>query len=175
MIKRIAITGPESTGKSTLASSLSGYYHEPWVEEYARLYLKDIRLEYTFEDIELIARGQWERENLAASKASELLFCDTDFTVARIWSEVVFGRCSDWVNQMFHSSVYSLYLLCAPDLPWQPDPLRQNPYDRDDLFSRYKQALTSINVNFCVVSGSDESRMEKAVSFVNQFLQGEHI
>ena len=173
MVKRIAITGPESTGKSTLASFLSGYYREPWVKEYAREYLKNIGLEYTIHDIEQIARGQWARENKAAQEASGLLFCDTDFTVTKIWSEVVFGHCPTWIDDMFHGSGYSLYLLCAPDLPWQPDPLRQNPNDREVLFSRYEMALSSINANFRVISGSDEWRMKKAISFVNQFLQGE--
>ncbi|VAW30185.1 hypothetical protein MNBD_BACTEROID07-850, partial [hydrothermal vent metagenome] len=39
MLKRIAITGPESTGKSELAAWLASAYQTSWVPEYAREYL----------------------------------------------------------------------------------------------------------------------------------------
>ena len=38
--RRILILGPESTGKSTLASDLAVHFDEPWVPEFAREYLR---------------------------------------------------------------------------------------------------------------------------------------
>ncbi len=173
MVKRIAITGPESTGKSFLAEQLSNYFNEPWVPEYSREYLKNIALNYQFDDIEKIAREQLKRENLFLGKANSLIFCDTDFTVAKIWSEEVFGSCSGWVNDMFYKNIYDLYLLCVPDIPWHPDPLRQNPNDRERLFAKYLSALKHINANYYVIEGLGDERLKKAVSFVKQFLSSE--
>ena len=58
MIRRIAITGPESTGKTWLAKELAQYFNTVWVEEYAREYLQSNGQDYRFEDIVKIAEGQ---------------------------------------------------------------------------------------------------------------------
>ena len=46
MIK-IIITGPESTGKSTLAKSLSNYLKEPFVPEFSRYFIPALKESYT--------------------------------------------------------------------------------------------------------------------------------
>jgi len=92
MIKRVAITGPESSGKTELADYLADYFRDLWVPEFSREYLAEMGLAYRLSDIEAIARGQFQREEQMISKAKKYLFCDTDFTVTKIWSEVVFGR-----------------------------------------------------------------------------------
>lgn len=166
MIKRIAITGPESTGKTVLTRHLSEYFKEPGVPEFSRTYLADIGLDYTLSDIEAIALGQFKSEQIMEAESKKYLFCDTDFTVTKIWSEVVFGSCPKWIDNMFIKNQYDLYLLCYPDLEWQPDPLRQNPDNRMELFDLYQVALTSIGANFRIVDGEGYERIQKAVSFV---------
>jgi nicotinamide riboside kinase len=124
-------------------------------------------LDYQLSDIEAIAKGQYQNEKNAEKDARKFLFCDSDFTVTKIWSEVVFGSCPQWIETKFKQNPYDLYLLCFPDIPWQPDPLRQNPDDRMDLFWLYKKALEEIGANFRVVDGLGELRNQKAVSFVH--------
>ncbi len=171
MLKRVAVTGPESTGKSKLAEWLANEYHTLWVPEYAREYLQKNGPDYTMEDVVNIAHGQLQRENTASENASEVLFCDTDLLVTKIWCEVVFGACPEWIENQFHAHQYDLYLLCYPDIPWEPDPLRENPDDRKRLFTLYRQVLEESKLPFRVVKGLGNVRFENARTFVNEILK----
>ena len=139
--------------------------------EYAREHLKDIGRNYTLKDIETIAKGQllWEAQFVMASEKT-LLFCDTDPLVTKIWAEVVFGQCPEWIEQQFLEHRYSLYLLCYPDLEWQPDPLRENPHNREELFVLYEQELKKHDLPYAVVKGKGDQRLKNAVNFVDLIL-----
>ena len=60
---KIAILGPESTGKSTLAEQLAKYFGTDFVPEYSREYLKDFAGQYQIDDVVKIAQGQqrWKK------------------------------------------------------------------------------------------------------------------
>jgi len=100
MIRRISITGPESTGKSWLAEKLAGHFDEPWVPEFSRSYLQKLDRPYEFSDIAGIAEGQYASENSKAEIARRFLFCDTDFLVCHIWCRVKYGKSHPWIEQM---------------------------------------------------------------------------
>jgi NadR type nicotinamide-nucleotide adenylyltransferase len=165
--KRIAITGPESTGKSQLCKQLANYYNEPWVPEYSREYLSDINGNYGFGDILAIAHGQFERESKQLAKARHYLFCDTDFLVTHIWCLVKYGKSHEWIKSMALSHPYDYTLLCNNDLPWEYDPLRENPDSRDDLFKLYFDELTIRKINFGIVEGVGAKRFEQALELLN--------
>jgi len=137
---RVSVTGPESTGKSWLAKQLAEHYHTVWVPEYARKYLENINSPYTYQDLLRIAKKQFQQENNAA-KTAELLFCDTDFCVTNIWCKVKFNKCHKWIEEKTKADLYSIYLLCDIDLPWQYDPLREHPEIRSELFGIYQDLL----------------------------------
>ena len=69
-IIKIAIVGPESTGKSTLAQALAEYYNEPWVPEMARSYMANLNRPYTLNDIIVIAKLQLEEEQTLIQNAT---------------------------------------------------------------------------------------------------------
>ncbi len=166
-ICRIAVTGPESTGKSWLAEKLARHYNTVWVPEYARIYLAKNDGKYVFDDIVKIAKGQklWEENFL--NKADGLLFADTDAIVTKIWSEVVFGKCDEWILHQIENNPYDMYLLCYPDLPWQPDPLRENPDNRLELFELYKNELVSRKLNYKVIKDKGTKRLQNAIDAVD--------
>lgn len=170
MLKRISVTGPESTGKSWLAEQLASHYQTHWVTEFAREYLEENGPDYGPEDVVKIAKGQLEKEEKAALQCRKLLFCDTDMLVTKIWSEVVFGACPPWIEQQFTTHVYDLYLLCYPDIPWEADPLRENPENREELFWLYESALRKQGFPFRVVKGMGTQRLENAINFVEEIL-----
>ena len=87
MIKRIAITGPESTGKSYLTEKLARHFHAMWVPEFARVYIDHLDRDYTYDDILFIAKSQMESEAVAIDRTKDFLFCDTELIVAKIWCE----------------------------------------------------------------------------------------
>ena len=164
--KRIAITGPESSGKSTLARKLASYYHTTWVGEYAVDYLAVNGPDYSMKDVLQIANRQLEYENNLAGVASKYLFCDTDFLVLKIWCEVVFGEVPLWIEKQLKNHIYDLYLLCSPDLPWKPGPFRENPNDREYLYLLYLKQLEGRKLNFKIVTGNGSDRFKNALHFV---------
>lgn len=170
MIRRIAITGPESTGKSVLAEQLAAHYSTRWVPEFAREYLDNLGRPYEEADLLSIAEGQLAAEERAEKEASRILFCDTELTVIKIWSEVKYGRCDDRILKLQASRRYDLYLLCDIDLPWTYDPLREHPDRRRFLFDYYHRELTAMHRPFAVVCGLDEARLRHACSAIEKFL-----
>jgi NadR type nicotinamide-nucleotide adenylyltransferase len=171
MLKRISITGPESSGKTWLSEKLATYYQTRFVREYSREYLEIHGAEYVMEDVINIAKGQLELENQVARNCEKLLFCDTDPLVTKIWCEVVYGSCPEWIENQFSHHVYDLYLLCFPDIPWEADPLRENPNDRDVLFELYQNILIQKGFPFKIVNGLGDERLKNAITFVNEILQ----
>ena len=171
MIRRIAITGPESTGKSQLSEELAKYYHTHWVPEFARDYLQNLGRPYEQIDILNIAQGQLLRENEIAKQANGFLFCDTEFIVTKIWSEVKYHSCDPWILEKVKSHRYDLYLLCEPDIPWEPDPLREHPELRQDLFIKYQNALITGEFPFVIINGLGKSRMQHAIHWINARLK----
>ena len=163
---KIAIVGPESCGKSTLALALAQHYSFAYVPEVAREYfLTHTHTNYSVDDVIMIAQLQQERENLLAQQYGNLI-CDTSALVNRIWAEVRFGYCPAQIRQLESSSSYVHTLLCAPDLPWQADPLRENPHDRENLFNLYVQHLSVKSAPFSIVSGIGATRLNNALSAI---------
>jgi NadR type nicotinamide-nucleotide adenylyltransferase len=170
MPKRIAITGPESTGKSRLTQELADYYRTVYVAEYAREYIEKLKREYTYDDVLEIAKGQLQRENEAAIKANKLLICDTDFTVTKIWCDYKYKQCHDWISEQFFNHKYDLYLLCNTDLPWEYDPQRENPNEREELFNIYLQYLKKAGFHYTVINGYGEERLKNAIKAVDKII-----
>lgn len=166
---KIVITGPESTGKTTLARELAKYHEVPWVQEYAREYLEERGGSYTQEDLLHIARGQVASED-ALAMGTPLLICDTSLEVIKIWSEYRFGHCHPWILEQLHMRKPTLYLLCQPDLPWEFDPLRENPLDRQGLYELYIDELHRQGVPFAEISGLGIQRFERALSAIAEFV-----
>jgi NadR type nicotinamide-nucleotide adenylyltransferase len=171
-VKKIAITGPESTGKTTLARQLAAHYETLWVPEFARFYLTFLDRAYTPEDVIEIAKGQQNWENELSKLNPTLLFCDTDLMVAKIWLQFKYHLENEWIESQLKSNTYDFHLLCNIDLPWQDDPLRENPnlQDRQTLYDLYKQELTTLNVPFFEISGNESARLERAKRLIDNYL-----
>lgn len=171
----IAITGPESTGKSWLTKQLATHYGTVSVPEYARRYIDELNRPYRYEDIELIAKTQLDQELNAKMQAENFLFVDTDFFVTKIWSEFVFQKCSSWICQQLLDHPYDLHLLCNIDLPWEYDPQREHPHKRQRLFEIYKTELIQSKRPFEIVSGYGEARLQSALMAIQKhFSNVEH-
>jgi NadR type nicotinamide-nucleotide adenylyltransferase len=163
---RIAITGPESCGKTSLAEDLARALNTEFVPEFSREYLTNLNRKYTFEDLDLIARGQVN--SIKNFDGKKHLIADTDMVVMYIWSMVVYGKVSPLIETELKKQQFDLYVLCDTDVPWSFDPLRENEFDRDDLFRQYYKKLRELKYNFIVVSGPPEQRLNQVLQAISK-------
>jgi nicotinamide riboside kinase len=150
---RIAFTGPESSGKTTHAVWLSSFLDLPYIPEYARTYLAE-KSTYVQDDLDLMAIKQtelWPNTGFIA---------DTEMHVFQIWAVVKYAQVSPRITNLLNAQQFDHYFLCAPDIPWEPDPLRENPLNREMLFGLYLEQLEKYGRNFTILTGYLENRQE---------------
>ncbi|MBV6406140.1 MAG: hypothetical protein GFGODING_02925 [Flavobacteriales bacterium] len=185
---RIAIVGPESSGKTTLCEALMVHYQAGHVTEGTREYLEEIARPYTEDDVLEMARGQarthqdaplfaaehWEATGGADGPATapvEPIFFDTDTLNYVIWAREKYGRVHPVIEQLVGEVHYDWRLLCRPDIPWEPDPFRENPHDRDRLFDLWVDELRRRALPFTVIDGDRARRMDTATLVVDDLLR----
>jgi len=196
-IKKIAVIGPESTGKSTLCEQLAQHYNTMWCPEFAREYLLTHGMDYNFDDLLFIAKGQVAMEDeyigMASGKRVDAsgenrsvqqrprspltthhspLLIDTNMYVMKVWCEFVFNNCHQWILDQIIERKYDLYLLCNVDLPWVKDELREYPdlENRAKLYNIYEDIMINQTVPWVVISGDYEERLQKAITAVDALL-----
>jgi len=170
MSLKIALIGPESTGKTTLCMQLAEHFEGLWVPEAAREYLTGLNRSYTAKDVEKIAFLQMKAETEAEEKGAEWLFCDTNLLVIKQWMIARFDSCPDWILQEINHRKYDLHILLKPDIGWQFDVLRENPNDQWHFFELYKQELSLLTTPWIVVDGDGEQRFHNALSGIRKVL-----
>ena len=169
-IIKIAITGPESTGKTTLAKTLASYFKTTWAEEYSREYLNKLKGNYTFYDLTEIAKGQLQNIKKAEENANKIFFADTELLVIKIWSIYKYNVCSKFILDNIKTQNFNLYLLTYPDLEWEYDPLREAPSNemRQELFDIYRTELENYNFTYEIIKGKGETRFQNALKAIKK-------
>ncbi len=169
--KIIVATGAESTGKTELCRFLAQTLDIPWVPELARGYVEQLGRPYSYDDVVEIARLQIaEFERAIAAGHSAVLF-DTDLIITKVWFDVVYGRCPDWIPEAIRSHPATLHLLCLPDIPWVPDPVRENGGPmREKLSAIYRYELETFGLPYAEVCGNGDERREMAVKAVKDVI-----
>ncbi len=172
-IIRIVLYGPESTGKTTLASDLANHYSTSWVPEFARNYLQEkwdlYQKKCSKDDLLFIAKKQLELENQRLMNANKILFCDTNVLVTQLWSEVYFDSyCHPKILNMVTKSNYDLYLFTDIDVPWEFDDLRDMPHQRDKLYLYHQKLLDFYGFEYLKIQGNPRERLDKAVSYIDK-------
>ena len=157
---KIIITGPESSGKTTLCKRLSDYFKIPFKQEYAREHLNKLKRKYNQNDLLFIAKGQFNLE-----KENSIL--DTDLITIKIWSKYKYKNCDKWILEQIEKQKKEnrIYILCKPDIEWKKDPLRENPKNRKELFEFYKKELEILGHKYFIVYGKD--RFEQSISEIS--------
>ena len=155
VMKRIAFTGPESCGKTTIAKQFAAHVGGTYVEEFARAYLEKRNGLYNESDLVTIAQGQWAQWY----QTDGILVADTEMLVLKVWSEVRFGRVDTLIEEALKTQDFDHYFLCYPDIPWEPDPLREHPEQRMELFQRYKNSLEKMNLPYSILKGDLDVRI----------------
>ena len=169
---KIAILGPESTGKSELAKALATYYKGEWVPEYAREYVEKLGRKYTYDDVCHIAATQLKEIDLFENKTqSDFVFFDTELIITKIWFEYCFGEVPQFLTNAMEKPVFDFYLLCDYDLEWIPDLVREHGDDRAYFFNLYKAEIEKTQRPFAIVSGTGEDRVLNAIKAIENYLK----
>ena len=146
---------------------LAEHYNTCWVEEYARTYIDQLKRPYQKHDLEKIASGQIEAEKKMSEHANNILICDTNLIVIKIWSDIKYGSCPDWIVEEISSSNYDLHLLTYIDIPWEADPQREHPDKRSSLYRKYREELEFRGFKYVEIKGNMNERISRAVSAIN--------
>lgn len=167
MSVKIVFLGPESTGKSNISSEVARLCKATFVAEFARAYLDEHGVDYTYTDVIRIAETQakWERE---AEALNNNMICDTDLITIKIWLEYYRWEAPEWMDTFILKHKADKYLLMYPDIPWMADEQRKNPHDRVALFNVFEQQLKSINANYSIIKGDGKSRLENCLKEVQK-------
>ena len=173
MTARIAVFGTESTGKTTLARRLAALFDAPWAPEYVRSFWDERAGVILGRDLDTIARGQIENEEMAAARADSLVICDTELITNTIWADLLFpGACPAWVRREAERRAmrYALYLLCDTDIEFIDDGQRCFPEadKRERCRQIWRHALVERDLPFLNVHGSLEERLALAVPAIER-------
>lgn len=167
MIK-IALTGPECSGKTTLAIELAKALKVNWIPEFARHYLTKLNRPYNQEDLDVIALRQQNAIDLIVRIGKDYLITDTEMLVIKIWSQEKFNTVSNQIESLYQQQDFDLIVLCKPDIPYEEDPLRENQEDRDRLFEIYRAELEKSEQNFIIVDSTISARLNKVLAAIEK-------
>ncbi len=166
---KVAIIGPESTGKSALAEKLADFYQSVWVPEYAREYLEKLNQPYTFDDVIQIAKHQIEEEKAFENHSNHsFVFFDTELIITKVWFEHVYKEVPSFLEERLQKGFFDLYLLCQPDIPWEADPVRENGDNREFFLHWYQQEIEKLQKPYIPIFGLGDDRLQNAITAINQ-------
>ena len=165
----LVLTGPECSGKSSLAAQLHAHLDWPLLPELARAYLDGRHAQsgiyrYRPSDLLNLASMQRQAEALKCNKDDAIL--DTDLLTLIVWWQEKFGPVPRQLSSQWQCQATRRYLLCKPDMPWQPDPQRENPSDRDRLYAHYEAELTNRGCKYSICEGNEQARLAQALTAI---------
>lgn len=171
-IIRVAVVGPECTGKTTLCSDLATHFKTEWVGEYMREYLQqkwdNLKQTCQWEDLLPIAKGQIFSENQQLTKAKDFLFCDTNLFEIMVYSYIYYRKCPDLIEQLARQHRYNFVFLTDIEVIWQPDDLRDKPNEREEVFEIFKCFLEKYKISYIHLKGTRQERLQKVISILSQ-------
>ncbi len=164
-MSRIALIGPESVGKSTLAGQLGSRYNKPVVDEYARTYVEALDRPYTYNDVEIIMQQQMDEFD----RFSDAFF-DTDMIITKVWFDVVYGRHPALLDLWMAKHKMDFYLLLQPDIKWESQAVRENGNNRRQLYETYRREIEQTGIPYAEINGIGVSRLENAIAVLENRL-----
>ena len=165
-MKRVVLTGSESVGKTTLAQRLGEHFGVPVATEFVRAYAAERGNKLGFGDHGAIARGQMASEDAAIARARDLVILDTDLVSTVVYCEHYFGMCPDWIKDEAKKRAGDLYLVLKPDVPWEPDGVRDRGEQREEMHALFAAKLRELGLNFVELGGEGDERFSVAVQAI---------
>jgi HTH-type transcriptional repressor of NAD biosynthesis genes len=177
-VKKVAIVGPESTGKSTLVKSLGKFLNGSIVHEYGRTVSEAKKNNLNADDFLPIARGQQALIDIAVrNAATPLVVIDTEALTTYLFSKIYLDSPKDIILDFAADQEIDLYVVLAPTVAWVDDGTRVagNQADREQFFEDLVGLLEHNKRQYIIVDETDYVlRQTQAATgiynFVNQRL-----
>jgi NadR type nicotinamide-nucleotide adenylyltransferase len=171
-VRRVTITGSESTGKTSLAERLASHFDTLWAREFSRQYALEKQTPLNASDVEPIALGQIRNEDDVLARAETLAILDTDLLSTVVYAKYYYGDCPEWIEQAARARLANLYLLCDIDVPWVPDAARDRPHARAELHAAFAAQLEEYGASYTLVRGDWTAREAIAIASVEALMAG---
>ncbi len=168
LVRRVALVGTESSGKSTLAAALAERFDTTWVHEYGRELWEAQGLQGSFADHLRIARRQRAREDAAVRNARRFLFCDTNAWTTLQWSLKSYGCADARLHELVDSTVADyVWVLCGNEFGWIQDGTRELDGELSSAFQRQQiDDLAARGITYLDVFGTVEERVEQVSAYL---------
>lgn len=168
----VALTGAESTGKTTLAAALADHFNTEWVAEYLRIFVDQNGEVPKEQDVYAIAGGHLQLKAYHIRRARRVIILDTDLVTTCVYQRRFFGHCPALIEQLAQTHRADLYLLTQPDFPWKPDGIqRSGPKERSLVHRLLRLELEQLKLPFVRVSGSRDERRATGIEAVRSLLK----
>ncbi len=148
-LARIAVEGPESTGKSTLTLAAARAHGFTYAPEWAKSWIDHsvaTGLAFREADLLVIAEGQLAQERSLELSARRALLCDSSLLTTLVWGQLLYGRSDLRIEALFaaeETRAPRARWLFTPETPWMEDTHRRIAPDagRDETRRRFFDLL----------------------------------
>ncbi len=164
-VKKIAIVGTESTGKTTIAEKLAKFFNAGFLHETAREIVEETEA-CTFEDLGAIAKLQAETILQRLKTANKFLFVDTELNITKSYSSFLFQKeliVEDWIEA---ANKFDLYLYLEKDCPFVQDGTRLNETERNKLDNSHRKQFAKTGIHVISINGNWEERLNSSVDII---------
>lgn len=169
--KIVVATGAESTGKTEMCQYLASELNIPWVPELSRSFVEKLGRPYTYNDVVELAHLQLEEFKCKTNEGHKVILFDTDLIITKVWFDVVFGKCPEWIAEAIKSYPAAMHLFCKTDIPWIPDPVRENGGPmREKLSGIYMDELKHFGLPYTIISGQGSERRQCAMKAMKEIV-----
>ena len=166
-VKKIAIVGTESTGKTVLSEKLARHYNSVFVPEMAREVIETTK-ECTYDDLTRIAELHAKTILEKIPQANRLLFADTDLVITKSYSHFLFQKeliVSNWIES---ANQFDLYLFMEPDCEFIQDGTRLSIKERYELSENHKKFFNDARVPIHFINGDWNQRFDRSILVIDE-------
>lgn len=119
-------------------------------------------IELSVSDIHTFISGLMPEAWISDSQQRPMIIVDGGMLTFRLWARIKYGTKIPIVEEALERDVTSLYLLCRPTIPWEPDPWREAPLllDRVWIYNQYLMELGKSSKEFYIVNSRVEKKAE---------------